>query len=149
MAQPCALSILVFIGATCALLLAVGPMEVQTANGPSRQTGAVVPSLPAPWHVPPDSRRSIDYAVSAQADAWLRHPILGDPSFDAFGRPPGNPLMRGSEPFKWHVNVSLFKDPVSGRWYAYVGVYLDGYAFGPGLPLTHCQVYRSENQGAT
>jgi hypothetical protein len=82
------------------------------------------------------------------ADAWLRHPILGDPSFDAFQRLPGNPLVRGEAPFRWPVNGFLFIDPVSSHWYAYVGFYLEGYDLGPGKPPAHCRVFQSANRGA-
>ena len=111
--------------------------------------GAVNPVLPVRWPVPPARRQAIDYALPAQADAWLRHPILGDPSFDSFVREPGNPIVRGSEPFKWPVNVSLLEDPISGNRYAYVGYYLEGYAFGAGMPVTHCRVHKSTDQGKT
>lgn len=111
--------------------------------------GTLVPVLPAPWPLPPARRATIDYALPAQADAWLRHPVLGDPSFDAFVRRPGNPIVHGSAPFLWPVNTSLLEDPVSGNWYAYVGYYLEGYAFGEGKPITHCRVHRSTDQGHT
>jgi len=109
--------------------------------------GVVVPILPGRWKMPAPTPCAIDYALPPQADAWLRHPILGDPSFDSFERAPGNPIVRGSDPFKWPVNVSLLIDPVSGNWYAYVGEYLAGYDFGPGKPVTHCTVYRSRDRG--
>lgn len=38
-------------------------------------TGNVVPVLPASWPVPPARRTTIDYALSAQADAWLRYAL--------------------------------------------------------------------------
>ncbi len=110
-------------------------------------SGVVVPVLPALWRVPASARGAIDYAQSVQADAWLRHPILGDPSFDAFERAPGNPLVRGTAPFLWPVNVFLFDDPRSGNLFGYVGHYLDGYAIGPGKPPAYCRVYRSEKSG--
>ncbi len=37
-----------------------------------------------------------DYAAPAHKADWLRHPVYGDPSFDAFERLPGNPIYRGS-----------------------------------------------------
>ena len=42
-----------------------------------------------------------DFARSRYVDAWLRHPVYGDPSFDAFERVPGNPIHRGKPPFEW------------------------------------------------
>src|SRR4051812_28694973 len=65
----------------------------------------------------------VDYAESRHVDAWLRHPVFGDPSFDAFERAPGNPIHRGTPDFAWPVNTFLFIDPPSGNWYAYVGDY--------------------------
>ncbi len=87
--------------------------------------------------------------VGRQADAWLHHGVLGDPSFDSFERRPGNPIVRGKPPFDWPVNGFLFEDPKSGNWYAYIGNYLTGYDIGPGLPVTHCRVHRSKDRGAT
>ena len=50
--------------------------------------------VPKPWAPPYGCRRSIDFAQGSKADAWLRHPVLGDPSFDSFQRLGGNPLLR-------------------------------------------------------
>lgn len=108
----------------------------------------VTPELPALWAVP-TGRATIDYAEAAQADAWLRHPIFGDPSFDAFERLGSNPIVEGEPPFLWPVNGSLFEDPASGHWYAYVGHYHEGYALQPGEPVTHCRVYRSTDEGVS
>ncbi|MEW6755429.1 MAG: hypothetical protein AB1505_31285 [Candidatus Latescibacterota bacterium] len=83
-----------------------------------------------------------DYALSVHAQAWLRHPVLGDPSFDAFVRHPGNPVHRGAPPREWPVNGFVFADPVSGHWYAYVGHYPAGYAQGPGQRMV-CTVFES------
>lgn len=107
----------------------------------------VVPEVPSPWPLPPARPAALDYALGALADAWLRHPILGDPSFDTFERLPGNPIVRGGDPFRWPVNGSLLLDPVSGAWFAYVGFYLEGYDLGPGKPPAHCRVFRSADQG--
>jgi len=56
---------------------------------------------------------TIDYAEAQHAGDWLRHPVYGDPSFDAFERAPGNPIHRGAPPFEWPVNGFLFVDPNS------------------------------------
>lgn len=129
-------------------VLAVAAALAAPGAAPKRRdVGTVAPQWPPLWHRPAERSTTIDYAAPAQADAWLRHPILGDPSFDSFQRASGNPIIRGSDPFRWPVNVSLLIDPVSNRWYAYVGLYLEGYAFGPGKPVTHCEVYRSADQG--
>jgi hypothetical protein len=87
----------------------------------------------------------VDYAESRHAQAWLRHPVYGDPSFDAFERMPGNPIHRGAPPFEWPVNGFLFTDPVSGNWYVYIGDYGKGYM----RPPSRCLLYRSSDRGET
>ncbi len=87
-----------------------------------------------------------DYALAAERDAWLRHPVLGDPSFDAFERHPCNPIRRGAPPHEWPVNGFLFRDPQSGHWYVYVGHYAAGYAVGPDK-TSLCTVYESRDDG--
>lgn len=89
-----------------------------------------------------------DYALPGQVDAWLRHPVYGDPSFDAFERAPGNPIHRGAPPLEWPVNGFLFDDPKSGFWYTFVGLYPAGYAMDSGKHMK-CTVYRSEDKGTT
>ncbi len=84
-----------------------------------------------------------DYAETQHAGDWLRHPVYGDPSFDAFERLPGNPIHRGAPPFEWPVNGFLFADPPSGRWYVFVGDYGKGYL----TPPSRCLVYRSADHG--
>ena len=73
------------------------------------------------------SNRAIDVAQSQYRDWWLHHAILGDPSWDSFEREPGNPIYTGSAPHEWPVNGFLFRDPVSGCWFAYVSLYPKGY----------------------
>jgi hypothetical protein len=80
-----------------------------------------------------------DFAESRQTDMWLRHPVYGDPSFDAFERVPGNPICRGAPPFEWPVNGFLFHDPASGYDYIYAGDYCLGYLARP----SRCLLYRS------
>lgn len=139
-------------------LLAILAVIASAVGGDSRVEGdtktgkvatPVVAVVPERWQPPQDRRGKIDFASSAQADAWLRHDALGDPSFDNFKRLPGNPIVRGKPPFVWPVNGSLFEDPKSGNWYAYIGFYLAGYDVGPGRPITHCEVYRSKDRGQT
>lgn len=89
---------------------------------------------------------TIDYAEAAQRDAWLRHPVLGDPSFDAFLHANSNPVVRGKAPYEWPVNGFLFEDPVSNNWYLYVGEYCSGYAMKLDAP-SRCVVYRSTDRG--
>jgi hypothetical protein len=84
-----------------------------------------------------------DFAESRQAELWLRHPVYGDPSFDAFERVPGNPIHRGRPPYEWPVNGFLFADPVGGAWYLYVGDYCKGYA----ARASRCILYRSTDHG--
>src|ERR1043166_4058833 len=68
-----------------------------------------------------------DLAKARYRERWLHHPVMGDPSWDAFQREPGNPIHTGVDPLLWPVNGFLFQDPPSGRWYAYVSVYPRGY----------------------
>lgn len=91
---------------------------------------------------------TIDYAQSVNADAWLRHPVLGEPSFDAFVHAPGNPVLRGAPPLEWPVNGFLFRDPVSGDWFIYAGYYSAGYAMGEDKGMV-CIAYRSSDAGAS
>lgn len=88
---------------------------------------------------------TVDYAESRHADAWLRHPVYGDPSFDSFERLPGNPIHRGTPPFEWPVNGFFFDDPISRNWLVYVGEYSKGYL----KPPSRCVLYRSTNRGAS
>jgi hypothetical protein len=94
-----------------------------------------------------------DYALLSQKDAWMRHPVLGDPSFDNFKRYEKNPLERGTPPFNWPVNGFYFEDPVSGNEYIYVGEYRTGYAMGDDKSKSDigrsCMVYCSEDKGKT
>lgn len=108
-----------------------------------------VAAIPKRWQPPADREGAIDFALGAQADAWLRHNALGDPSFDSFQRRPNNPIVRGKPPLNWPVNGFLFEDPKSGYWYAYIGNYMIGYDVGPGRPTTHCRVHRSKDCGKT
>ena len=89
--------------------------------------------------------RATDFAQARYADTWLRHPVYGDPSFDAFEREPGNPIHRGAPPFEWPVNGFLFQDPVSGHHYVYVGDYTQGYGGRP----SRCLLYRSTDGAQT
>ena len=123
--------------------------SVRAADDLSTATGPMEPVVPAAWAPPRGGPATIDFAVAAQADAWLRHVALGDPSFDSFQHAAGNPMLRGTPPFLWPVNGFLFEDPKSGHWYAYVGEYLAGYDVGPGKPITHCTVHRSKDRGKT
>jgi hypothetical protein len=86
-----------------------------------------------------------DFARAQYVDQWLRHPVYGDPSFDAFERLPGNPIHRGRPPFEWPVNGFLFLDPVSRNSYIYVGDYCEGYAARP----SRCVLYGSTDGGRT
>jgi uncharacterized protein len=94
-----------------------------------------------------------DFALLPQKDSWLRHPVLGDPSFDNFERYEKNPIERGTPPFNWPVNGFYFEDPVSGNEYVYVGEYHTGYALGEDKNKSEigrsCMVYCSEDKGKT
>ncbi len=87
-----------------------------------------------------------DYALGVHRQAWLRHPVYGAPSFDAFERLPGNPVVVGKPPMEWPVNGFLFEDPVSKNWYLYAGNYAAGYALGADKQMV-CTVYRSTDKG--
>lgn len=87
-----------------------------------------------------------DYAELRYRDAWTRHSICGEASFDAFVRSEINPVHRGSPPYEWPVNGFLFADPVGGDWYLYVGHYLRGYRVDPAL-RSRCTVFRSADAG--
>ena len=91
----------------------------------------------------------MDMAEGRHAGQWLRHPVLGDPSFDAFEHAPGNPIYRGRAPREWSVNGFLFEDPQGGGLFAYVGRYPQGYACGPGVVRSDCVVLRSRDDGKT
>lgn len=86
--------------------------------------------------------KRIDYAKAAHMDAWLRHPVLGDPSFDTFTRL-GEVIHRSQPPYEWAVNASIFRDR-DGSWYCYAGLYARNYG-------THLEprfrIYRSTDQG--
>ena len=113
----------------------------------NRRTAAVLFSLAAAGMTAAafiDKPEVVDYAESRQADAWLRHPVYGDPSFDSFERRPGNPIHRGSPPYAWPVNGFFFDDPVSGDWLVYVGEYGEGYL----QPPSRCRLFRSRDRGA-
>jgi hypothetical protein len=84
----------------------------------------------------------LDYAAASLRDHWLHHYAIGDPSWDTFVREPGNPIYQGRPPYEWPVNGFLFRDPPSGCWYAYVGLYPKGY--WPGGP---CLVMRERRAG--
>jgi hypothetical protein len=90
-----------------------------------------------------------DFAEVRNKDAWLRHPVLGDPSFDAFVRPPGSLIYRGVAPREWAVNGFLFDDPQGGGLFAYVGRYPRDYKFGPGHAPADSLVLRSRDDGRT
>ena len=90
--------------------------------------------------------QTVDFADLPQQDAWLRHPVFGDPSFDAFEHAPANPVHRGAPPYEWPVNGFLFEDTRSTNWYLYVGNYCQGYQLKADL-RSHCTVYQSGDRG--
>ncbi|OFY01068.1 MAG: hypothetical protein A2W89_15120 [Bacteroidetes bacterium GWE2_42_39] len=69
-------------------------------------------------------------------EAWMRHPVFGDPSFDNFKRFGKNPLHRGSSPYEWPVNGFYFEDPVTGNEYIYVSQYRKGYQHNPDTTIS-------------
>lgn len=90
----------------------------------------------------------MDYAKLEKREAWLRHPVLGDPSFDAFEKV-GETVHVSQAPYEWAVNGSIFRDPKTGFWYYYAGLYPYGYVSPPGKPelLSHFIIYRSMDKG--
>ena len=91
---------------------------------------------------------SIDYALAAQREEWVRHPVLGDPSCDSFERL-GKPVVSGRPGLEWPVNGSLAVDPKDGAWYLFAGLYPKDYGLLPPPNHLQCEVYRSSDQGAT
>lgn len=87
-----------------------------------------------------------DYAKFANAERWLRHPAMGDPSFDTFEKT-GDTVHISKPPYEWTVNGSLYED-TDGAWYLYAGLYPWGYAHKDGAS-SHAEIYRSTDKGAT
>lgn len=85
-----------------------------------------------------------DYAKHVNSDKWLRHPAMGDPSFDTFEKK-GDTVHVSKAPYEWAVNGSLYED-TDGTWYLYAGLYGWGYA---GDAPSHAEIYRSTDKGAT
>ena len=85
-----------------------------------------------------------DYAKMEHMNSWLRHPVLGDPSFDTFERI-GDTVHRSEPPYEWAVNGSIFRD-FDGAWYYYAGLYSFGYACK--MP-SRFKIYRSRDCGQT
>nr|WP_304954746.1 hypothetical protein [uncultured Acetatifactor sp.] len=90
----------------------------------------------------------MDYAKKERREAWLRHPVLGDPSFDNFEKI-GETVHVSEAPYEWAVNGSIFRDPKTGFWYYYAGLYPYGYMWSPKAPevQSHFVIYRSMDKG--
>ncbi len=91
---------------------------------------------------------AIDYASAEHKDDWLRHPTMGEASFDAFIHQ-SRPILEGAPPLEWPVNGFLFIDPVSGDWYGYIGYYPLGYAVKPVPAHMQAVGWRSRDRGNT
>ena len=63
-----------------------------------------------------------DFTKKENRNYWLRHPTLGDPSFDTFEKL-GNTVHKSEPPYEWGVNGCLLVDPKTGHLYLYGGVY--------------------------
>jgi len=100
-----------------------------------------------------------DFADPRYREAWFAHPAVGDPSYDSFVRFEGNPVYRGSAPYEWPVNGSLFEDKKTERdkglqplvsggktgcLYIYVSLYPKGY-----WPAGPTKLVRSRDRGRT
>lgn len=85
-----------------------------------------------------------DYAKTENMNAWLRHPVLGDPSFDTFERL-GQTVHRSAPPYEWAVNGSIFCD-FDGTWYYYAGLYPRGYAC---IAAPRFRIYCSKDKGSS
>ena len=83
-----------------------------------------------------------DYALKENMGAWLRHPVLGDPSFDCLERI--STVYRSTPPREWAVNGSVYRTD-DGTWYCYAGLYGSGYVGLPALSRT----FRSKDKGQT
>ena len=90
-----------------------------------------------------DAPREYDFAKMENMVAWLRHPILGDPSFDTFTKL-GETVHRSQPPYEWAVNGSLFRDPADGAWYYFAGLY--GYWYEGKMDFV---IYKSTDAGAS
>ena len=88
------------------------------------------------------AKNTFDYAKIENMDAWLRHPVLGDPSFDTFEKL-GETVHKSEPPYEWAVNGSLFCDPTDGAWYCFAGLYGYGYT---GAKYDF-KIYRSRDEG--
>lgn len=88
-----------------------------------------------------------DFTKKENRNYWLRHPTLGDPSFDTFEKL-GNTVHKSEPPYEWGVNGSLFVDPKTGHFYLYGGIYPYGYATSQTNP-TRFLIYKSTDDGKT
>ena len=68
--------------------------------------------------------RAVDLSLSANAGAWLQHPVIGAPSFDAFDMSRGAVYV-GSGDLPWVVNGFLYS--VGGQYVILAGEYPRGY----------------------
>ena len=92
-----------------------------------------------------------DYALFSEKDAWSHHVAYGSPSWDTFERFPNNPVYRGRKGMEWPVNGFLYADPISKKWFLYVGEYKENYQ--PDQDSTtvdfNCVILQSNDKGKT
>ena len=119
---PCAILAIAPFAQTARAADAPAEPPPQAAAGPGAAPGTAAAALAGEKEESP-----IDFARSRFRDAWLHHPAVGDPSWDTFEREAGNPIHTGGADLPWAVNGFLFRDPPTGRWYAFVGLYPQGY----------------------
>lgn len=91
-------------------------------------------------------KKTVDFSGASLRESWMHHPTFGDPSFDTFELH-GDPIHVSTPPYDWAVNGSLFRDPKTGFWYCFVGIYLYGYKTDPER-RSNFLIYESKDEGA-
>jgi hypothetical protein len=92
-----------------------------------------------------------DFALLTQRDQWSHEYALGSPTWDTLERFSNNPVYRGSKGLEWPVNGFLFSDPMSHKWYLYIGEYKENYSSDQDIDTAdfNCVIYESEDRGKT
>ena len=85
----------------------------------------------------------MNYALAKNREKWIRHPAMGDPSFDTFEKI--DTVHRSESPYEWAVNGSLFTD-FDGKKYLFAGLYGKCYRNVPGT-YSHFEIYCQNEDG--